>query len=139
MRKGITIVVVTAALAAVSLPATAEQVAPPQQQSLSAKIKQKYLERREKFVRHVKDVYFAVGCKVLPSEAGSRSLAKRESYLASVREQAVLDLKEDEDLVEAARQAGLNRASRPGACDYYRQHPEAAEAMRRSAADEAKQ
>ncbi len=138
MRKGITIVVVTAALAAVSLPATAQQAAPTQQ-SLSAKIKQKYLERREKFVRHVKDVYFAVGCKVLPSEAGSRSLAKRESYLASVREQAVLDLKEDEDLVEAARQAGLNRASKPGACDYYRQHPEAAEAMRRSAADEAKQ
>jgi hypothetical protein len=86
----------------------------------------------------VKDVYFAVGCKILPSEAGSRSLAKRESYLASVREQTVLDLKEDEDLVEAARQAGLNRASKPGACDYYRQHPEAAEAMRRSAADEAK-
>lgn len=138
MRKGIAIVVVTAALAAVSLPATAQQAAPPQQ-SLSSKIKQKYLERREKFVRHVKDVYFAVGCKVLPSEAGSRSLAKRESYLASVREQAVLDLKEDEDLVEAARQAGLNRASKPGACDYYRQHPETAEAMRRSAADEAKQ
>src|SRR5690242_5442385 len=104
MRKGIHIVAVAMAVAVVSLPARAEQADPPRQ-SLSAKIKQKYLERRTKFVRHVKDIYFAVGCKILPGDAGSRSLAKRDSYLASVREQAVLDLKEDEDLVEAARQA----------------------------------
>ena len=139
MRQGIAIVVVvTAVVAAVSLPATAQQAALPQQ-SLSAKVKQKYLERRGELVRHVKDVYFAVGCKILPSEAGARSLARKDSYLASVREQAVLDMKENEELVEAARQAGLNRASKPGACDYYRQHPEAAAAIRRSAADEAKQ
>ena len=138
MRKGIAILVVVVVLAAVSLPAAAQHADPPRQ-GVSAKIKQKYLERREKFVRHVKDVYFAVGCKILPSEAGSRSLANKESYLASVREQAVLDMKENEDLVEAARQAGLDRASKPGACDYYRRHPEAAEAMRRAAADESKQ
>jgi hypothetical protein len=129
MTKGITIVAVVVALAAFSPPATAEQADPPRQ-SLSAKVKAKYLERRAKFVRHVKDIYFAVGCKVLPGEAGTRS---RDAYLASVREQAVLDLKEDEDLVEAARQAGIDRASKPGACDYYRRHPEAAEAMRRAA------
>ena len=135
MRKRICIVTVAMALAAISPSATAQQPDSPKQ-SFSAKIKQRYLERREKFVRHVKDVYFAVGCKILPGEAGARS---RESYLASVREQAVLDLKEDEELVEAARQAGLDRAAKPGACDYYRRHPEAAEAMRRAAADPAKQ
>ena len=135
MKKIISVLAVAVALAAISPSATAQRADPPKQ-SFSAKIKQKYLERREKFVRRVKDVYFAVGCKILPGEAGTRS---RESYLASVREQAVLDLKEDEELVEAARQAGLDRAAKPGACDYYRRHPEAAEAMRRSATDAAKQ
>jgi hypothetical protein len=126
-------VAVALALAAISPQAVAQQADPPKQ-GLSAKIKRQYLERPAKFMRHVKDIYFAVGCKVLPSEAGARSLANRDSYLASVREQAVLDLKEDEDLVEAARQAGLDRAAKPGACDYYRRHPETAEAMRRAAA-----
>jgi len=135
MRKRICIMAAAVALAAISPSATAQQADPPKQ-SFSTKIKQRYLERREKFVRRVKDVYFAVGCKILPAEAGNRS---RESYLASVREQAVLDLKEDEELVEAARQAGLDRAAKPGACDYYRRHPEAAEAMRRSATGAARQ
>jgi hypothetical protein len=135
MKKAIYVVAIAAALAAVSASATAQQADPPRQ-GLSAKIKQKYLERRETFMRHVKDVYFAVGCKILPSDAGNRS---RDNYLASVRERPVLDLKEDEELVEAARQEGLDRAAKPGACDYYRRHPEAAEAMRRSAADDAKQ
>jgi hypothetical protein len=133
MKKGICIVAVAVALMAASSSAMAQQTDPPKQ-SLSAKIKQQYLERRTKFVRHVKDIYFAVGCKILPGEAGPRSLAGRDSYLASVREQAVLDLKEDEELVAAARQAGLDRAAKPGACDYYRRHPEAAEAMRKAAA-----
>ena len=135
MKKTIYVVAVAVTLAAV-LPAASAQQADPPKQTLTAKLKQKYLERRARFVRRVKDVYFAVGCKILPGEAGTRS---RESYLASVREQAVLDLKEDEELVEAARQAGLDRAAKPGACDYYRRHPEAAEAIRRSATDAAKQ
>ena|SRR5579859_2584063 len=135
MKKIISVLAVTVALTAV-LPAANAQQGDPPKQSLTARLKQKYLERRARFMHRVKDVYFAVGCKILPGEAGTRS---RESYLASVREQAVLDLKEDEELVEAARQAGLDRAAKPGACDYYRRHPEAAEGMRRSAADAAKQ
>ena len=138
MSKSICIIAVGVALAVISPRAVAEQADPPKQ-SLSAKIKQQYLERRAKFVRRVTDIYFAVGCKVLPGEAGARSLASRDSYLASVREQAVLDLKEDQELVEAAKQAGLDRAAKPGACDYYRRHPEAAEAMRKAAADAARQ
>jgi hypothetical protein len=135
MKRIACVVAVAVALTAV-LPAASAQQADPPKQSLSAKIKQKFLERRARFVSRMKDVYFAVGCKVLPSDAGAHS---RDSYLASVREQAVLELKEDEELVEAARQAGLDRASKPGECDYYRRHPEAAEAMRRAAADAAKQ
>ena len=138
MKQTIYVVAVAVALTAV-LPAASAQQADPPKQSLSAKLKQKYLERRARFVRHVKDIYFAVGCKILPGEAGTRSLASRDRDLADVREQMVFDLKEDEDLVHAAMQAGLDRAAKPGECDYYRRHPEAAEAMRRAAAEAAKQ
>lgn len=132
MKKAVCAIAVALALAAVSPPAMAQQ-ADPAKQSLPAKVKQAYLERRAKFVRRVKDIYFAVGCKVLPGEAGARSIARRDSYLASVREQAVLDLKEDEDLVHAAMEEGMARAAKPGACDYYRRHPQAAEALRKAA------
>ena len=138
MRKSVYILAVAMALTAVLPDATAQQGDPPKP-SLSARIKQKYLERRTKFVGRVKDIYFAVGCKIITSGAGTRSLTSREAYLASVRDQAVFDLKEDEDLVERARQAGLERAAKPGECDYYRRHPEAAEAMRRAASEAAKQ
>jgi hypothetical protein len=134
MKKSFHILAVAAALTAV-LPAAKAQQADPPKQSLTAKLKQKYLERREKFVRHVKDIYFAVGCKVLPSDAGTRSLAHRDRDLANIRDQAVLDLKEDQELVEAAKQEGLDRAAKPGQCDYYRRHPEAAAAMRREAGE----
>lgn len=137
MKKSICIIAFSVALTTALPAATAQQVDPPKQ-TLSAKIKQQYLERRAKFARRVKDIYFAVGCKILPSESSARSLAKRDSYLDSVKDQAVLDLKEDDDLVHAAAQAGLDRASKPGACDYYRRHPDAAEAMRRAAAEAAK-
>ncbi len=134
MKKSFHILAVAVALTAV-LPAASAQQADPLKQGLTAKLKQKYLERREKLVRHVKDIYFAVGCKVLTSDAGTRSLAHRDRDLANIRDQAVLDLKEDQELVEAAKQEGLDRAAKPGQCDYYRRHPEAAAAMRREAGE----
>jgi len=134
MRKGIYILAIAATLTAVLPAATAQQADPPSP-SLSAKIKQQYLERRARLARRVKDIYFAVGCKIIASD----SISKRDAYLASVREQTILDMKEDEELVQAARQAGLDRAAKPGACDYYRRHPEAAEAMQRAAAEAAAQ
>ncbi len=132
MKRTIYVVAVAVALTAV-LPAASAQQADPPKQSLSARIKQKYLERRARFVHRVKDIYFAVGCKVLTGEAGTRSTSK-QSYLTFIQEQAVLDLKEDEELLQAAKQEGLDRAAKPGQCDYYRKHPEAAEAIRREAA-----
>lgn len=134
MKK--TVYMVAVAFTAV-LPAVTAQQADPPKQSLSAKIKQQYLERRAKLVSQVKDIYFAVGCKILPSDAAS-SLARRDRDLANVRDQVVLDLKEDQELVETAKQEGMDRAAKPGACDYYRLHPEAAAAMRREADDAAK-
>ncbi len=132
MKKTIYVLVAAVTLTAALPPATAQQAEPPKQ-SLTTRIKQKYLERRAKFVDRVKDIYFAVGCKVLSREAGTRSTSK-ESYLTFIQEQAILDLKEDEELLQAAKQEGLDRAAKPGQCDYYRRHPEAAEAVRREAA-----
>jgi hypothetical protein len=138
MKKIIYVVAAAVALTAV-LPAASAQQADPPRQTLTAKLKQKYLERRAKFVGRVKDVYFAAGCKILTSKAGIHSLTSKDSYLAYAQAQAVLDLKEDEELVQAAKQEGLDRAAKPGECDYYRRHPEAAETMRRAASEAARQ
>jgi hypothetical protein len=122
-------------IAVVSGPApTLAQQTGQNTESFRAKIKAKYLERRDRFMHRVKEVYFAVGCKVLAREAGILPLTSNQSYLAYVGDQTIVDTK-DETLRQAAMQEGLDRAARPGECDYYRRHPEAAEAMRRAAAE----
>jgi hypothetical protein len=135
MRIRIATLVVTALLTGSLLatpPAFAQQTDPPA--GLRAKIKAKYLQKRDKFLHRTKDLYFAVGCKILASEAGILPLTSTESYLAYIGDQTIIDTK-DESLRQAAAQEGLARASRPGECDYYRRHPEAAESARRAAAE----
>jgi hypothetical protein len=127
------VALVIAALLAGSLPAGAQQADPPAM-SLRAKLKAKYLEKRDRFLHRTKDLYFAVGCKVLASEAGILPLTSSESYLAFIGDQTIVDTRDD-SLREAARQEGLERARRPGQCDYYRRHPEAAETARRAAGE----
>jgi hypothetical protein len=124
-----------AVAASVVSPAMSQQAEPPK--SFAAKLKAKYHEKREKYLARVKQLYFAVGCKVLTSEAGIVPLTSSESYLAYIGDQTIVDVR-DEDMRKAAAQEGLDRASRPGECDYYRRHPEAAEAARRAAAEAAK-
>ena len=137
MKKIISVVSVAVALTAV-LPAASAQQADPPKPSLTARLKQKYVERRAKFMHRVKDVYFAVGCKVLAGGAGIQPLTSNDSYLAFVGDQTIVDLKDDEALRQAAMQEGLDRASNPGECDFYRRHPKAAASLRRDAADAAK-
>jgi hypothetical protein len=124
------------ALATVSAPIQAQQPE-PHSQGFRAKLKARYLERRNRFMHRVKDVYFAVGCNVLAREAGIMPLTSSESYLAYVGDQTIIDTR-DEGLRQAAMQEGLDRAAKPGECDYYRKHPEAAEKLRREAAAAAK-
>jgi hypothetical protein len=131
--RGIIALIVIALLAG-SLPALAQQADPPAGSSLRARIKLKYLEKRDRFLHCTKDLYFAVGCKVLAGEAGIVPLTSSQSYLSYIGDQTVIDTK-DESLRQAAVQEGLDRASRPGECDYYRRHPQAAEAARRAAAE----
>lgn len=130
--RGIAGIMIVALLAG-SIPAQAQQ-ADPAAGSLRARIKAKYLEKRDRFLHRTKDLYFAVGCKVLASEAGILPLTSAESYLAFIGDQTIIDTK-DESLRQAAVQEGLDRASRPGECDYYRRHPEAAGAARRAVAE----
>jgi len=129
--KGATALVIVALLAG-PLSAGAQQTDRPA--SFRAKLKAKYLEKRDRFLHRTKDLYFAVGCKVLTSEAGILPLTSSESYLAFIGDQTIVDTKE-ESLRQAAVQEGLDRAKKPGECDYYRRHPEAAEAARRAAAE----
>ena len=129
--KGTTALVVVALLAG-SQSAGAQQTDQPA--GFRTKIKAKYLKRRDRFLRRTKDLYFAVGCKILASEAGILPLTSSESYLAFIGDQTIVDTK-DESLRQAAVQEGLERAARPGECDYYRRHPKAAEAARRAAAE----
>jgi len=136
MNKIIKMIVVAAVLAACAPTAYAQQ-AEPQKQTLRQKIKEKYLARRAQFMKRVNDAYFAVGCKVLAREAGILPLTSNDTYLAYIGDQTIVDLKDDEALRQAAMQEGLDRAAKPGECDYYRTHPEAAEAIRRAAAEAA--
>ena len=121
------------ALAAASVPPLHAQQTDPHAQGFRTRLKAKYLERRDRFMHKVKDVYFAVGCKVLAREAGILPLTSSESYLAYIGDQTIIDTK-DETLRQEAMQEGENRAAKPGECDYFRKHPEAAEALRREAA-----
>ena len=126
------IAAVIISLTAASAPLQAQQ--PDQHtQGFRARMKAKYLERRGRFMHKVKDVYFAVGCKVLAREAGILPLTSSESYLAYIGDQTIIDTK-DEALREEAMQEGEARAAKPGECDYFRKHPEAAEALRRESA-----
>jgi hypothetical protein len=133
MRTQSVAALVIVGLLAGALPAAAQQADPPAS-SLRSRIKAKYLEKRDRFLHRTKDLYFAVGCKVLAGEAGILPLTSSESYLSYIGDQTIIDTK-DESLRQAAVQEGLDRASRPGECDYYRRHPEAAEAARRAAAE----
>jgi hypothetical protein len=136
MKTLIKLIVVAAILAA-SAPTTYAQQTEPPKQTLRQKIKEKYLARRAKFMARVKDAYFAVGCKILAREAGIQPLTSSDTYLAYIGDQTIVDLKDDQALRQAAMQEGLDRAAKPGECDYYRKHPEAADAIRKQAADAA--
>jgi hypothetical protein len=132
--KILKIVVCTVVLACTVAPGIAQQADPPK--GFRATIKAKYLEKRERYMARVKSLYFAVGCKVLASEAGILPLTSAQSYLAYIGDQTIIDTK-DEELRQAAVKEGLEQAARPGECDYYRRHPEAAEAARKAAAEAA--
>ena len=103
--QGIVAIAIIALLAG-SLPAKAQQVDPPAA-GVRAKIKAKYLEKRNRFLHRTKDLYFAVGCKVLASSAGILPLTSSESYLAFIGDQTIIDTK-DESLRQAAVQEGLD-------------------------------
>jgi hypothetical protein len=121
--------VLVASLTAVLSPPVQAQQTGPHTGSFRAKIKAKYMEKRERFMHRVKDLYFAAGCKVLAGDAGIMPLTSAGSYLAYIGDQTIIDTN-DEIARQAAARAGQELAAKPGECDYFRRHPEAAEAAR---------
>src|SRR6202021_562564 len=87
-----------------SVPPRAQDAAGPRVENFRSKLKAKYLEKRERFLHRVKDLYFAAGCKVLANEAGILPLTSSESYLAYVGEQTIIDTKDEFARREAARE-----------------------------------
>jgi len=126
-------VLVASLIAVLSPPAQAQQTE-PHTESFRAKIKAKYTEKRDRFMHRVKDLYFAAGCKVLAGDAGIMPLTSADSYLAYIGDQTIIDTK-DESTRQAAAREGQKLAAKPGECDYFRRHPEAAEAARRALAE----
>ena len=116
------------AVAAFSLPATAQQsdntIAPA-----ATGFKAKFKEKKAKFVSRIKTIYFAAGCKILDNEARA-GLVDAEAARVFVKQTA--DAKVD-DLKKEAEQDGLARAAKPGECDYFLKNPQAAEAIRKAA------
>jgi hypothetical protein len=123
-----------ASLMAVTSPTAQAQQIEPHTESFRAKVKARYLVKRARFMHRVKDLYFAAGCKVLAGGAGIMPLTSSDSYLAYIGDQTIIDTK-DEAARQAAAQAGQELAAKPGQCDYFRRHPEAAEAARRAIAE----
>jgi hypothetical protein len=113
------------AVAAFSLPATAQQSDTPAATGFKAKFK----EKRAKFVIRMKTIYFAAGCKILDNEARA-GLVDAEAARVFVKQKADPEV---DNIKKEAEQDGLARASRPGECDYFQKNPEAAEAIRKAA------
>jgi hypothetical protein len=116
------------AIAAFSLPATAQQsdtAGTPAATGFKAKFK----EKRAKFATRMKTIYFAAGCKILDNEARA-GLVDAEVARVFVRQKTDPDV---DNIKKEAEQDGLARASRPGECDYFQKNPEAAEAIRKAA------
>ena len=116
------IVAVSAALLAVTAPAFAQQADTPHQ-TMSEKFKAK----RQQFTAKAKKAYFAVGCKILSAESAS-SLINAESNAAFATDQTAADTAK-----KKAEDAGMAKAAKPGQCDYFKQHPEEAEALKKAA------
>ncbi len=118
------------ALAVVAAPASAQQGDTSASSGMKAKLK----EKRDKFVGRVKNIYFAAGCKILDSESRIDPLVDYETV--RLFKTKTVNPKID-NLKKEAQQEGLARASKQGECDYFRKNPEAAQAIRKQAADAA--
>jgi hypothetical protein len=115
-------------IAAVSLPATAQQPDNPKAAAATG-FKAKLKERRAKLASRMKTIYFAGACKILDNEARA-GLVDAEAARVFVRQKAGPEV---EDLKKEAEQDAVARASRPGECAYFLKNPEAAEAIRKAA------
>jgi hypothetical protein len=98
--------------------------------------KDSYNRVRDAFLTSVKRIYFAVGCKALQSDARVGALIGAQARLLSEEETRLRIMDTTlERLMRSAAGEGKQQASEPGACLYWRDHPEAVSLIRRQAED----
>jgi len=92
-----------------------------------------YKQSRALAVDAVRNAYFAAACKVFASDAEVLPLVSHEldALIEEAKAHGINDAKLQEELT-AAGQDGASQAQRPGACDYWEQHPDAVFAVRRA-------
>ena len=107
----------------------------PYADSYANEVVARYRQHRVEFLNTIRNIYFAVGCKVLASEGNALPLIHNMG--AVLNQEAIkggiyFDEKLDGQMRDAARE-GMTRASQAAECDYWRQHPDAVYAMRQAA------
>jgi hypothetical protein len=88
-------------------------------------------------MHRVKDLYFAVGCKVLASEPNS-ALNQRGVYLTFVGDQTIIDTKDEKRPPSGACEEETSRKPGRNATSHQKSLPRAAEAARRTVAEAAR-
>jgi hypothetical protein len=106
----------------------------PYANDYSKSLKSTYEALRSSILDEVKTLYFAVGCKVFPSEMYVIQLVNDKSeYLIQEAVSNQIDFRQNPDLIRKAASNGMSLASQPGACDYWHQHPDAVFDIRQEA------
>jgi hypothetical protein len=121
---------VTNGCADTSAAAPSQQQVDPYAGSYHQQLIEHYKERRGAFLNVVRNLYFALGCKVFASEVEFSGLYNGE---VAALQQLVLVDRQLPDLVHKAVKDGLARARQPRECDYWQQHPELVYDLRQAA------
>lgn len=89
-----------------------------------------YNKESEVLFGQIKVLYFAIGCKVVPSEASLTPYIHGLSQIFEARaREGGIRPNETVRMKQAARE-GMAKASEVGACEFWRQHPEMVRGIR---------
>lgn len=96
-----------------------------------------YRQKMDSYLNLVRNLYFADGCSVFVQKGADAYRIYYPTYYQLLLEGVEITghdvAKQLFDQTEAAKRDGRARASQPGGCDYWHQHPEAVYQMRRAA------
>lgn len=93
-----------------------------------------YKKESDTLFGQIEALYFAIGCKVVPSEASLAPYIQSisQAFKARMRESGIHS--DETNNMKQAASKGMARANGIGACEFWRQHPEMAKELRKVAA-----